>query len=78
MMGKVASQGSPGVESLRWLRPVRPGDALSLRYTLVEKVPSESKPALRGRVRLHYALRNQRDEMVMTLDCWGIIGRRQP
>src|SRR2546425_194255 len=41
-----AGQGSPGLERVRFLRPVRPGDELSGRYTVLEAVPSASRPAL--------------------------------
>ncbi len=78
MLKNTASQGSPGIEGLRWLLPVRPGDALTVRYQIVEKLPSQSKPELRGRIKLHYEIRNQTGATVMTMDCWGIIGRRQP
>jgi len=76
LLKNVASQGSPGLEGLRWLWPVRPGDALTVRYLIAEKLPSLSKPELRGRVRLHYEVFNQHGKTVMTMDCYGIIGRR--
>jgi acyl dehydratase len=41
---KVASLGSPGGDELRWVKPVRPGDILSVRVTVLKAVPSKSKP----------------------------------
>jgi hypothetical protein len=41
---KVASLGSPGGDELRWIKPVRPGDTLSVRVTVLKAVPSKSKP----------------------------------
>ena len=43
-LSHVASLGSPGVDELRWLKPVRPGDTLSLRITVTETKRSRSKP----------------------------------
>ena len=71
----MASMGSPGVDEIRWLRPVRPGDTISLRTELIELTPSRSKPD-RGSVRIRYELRNQHGELVMTMIGIGIFGRR--
>ena len=49
-LADAASLGSPGVDEVRWLKPVRPGDTLRARFTVVEAVPSRSKPD-RGVVR---------------------------
>ena len=73
-VGQVASMGSPGVEELKWLVPVRAGDTVSLRVTLEELRPS-SKPD-RGYVRTRQELRNQRGELVMTMVGRGIVARR--
>jgi acyl dehydratase len=67
--------GSPGVDELRWLKPVRPGDTLRVRIEVVEVKPSRSKPD-RGLVRLRYTVRNQGDEDVMTMVAMGIMRRR--
>lgn len=75
MVGQIASLGSPGVDELRWLAPVRPGDTLSLRTEIVTVTPSGSRPD-RGSVRVRYELRNQRDEVVCTMIGIGIILRR--
>lgn len=60
-----ASMGSPGIDELRWLQPVRPGDRLRVRSTVVETRRSRSKPD-RGIVRVRHETLNQRDEVVMT------------
>ncbi|MAS41577.1 MAG: acyl dehydratase [Rhodobacteraceae bacterium] len=59
-----ASQGSPGMESVRWLAPVRPGDTIRMVATVLEARVSASRPQL-GIVRWHYSVLNQRDEAVM-------------
>jgi acyl dehydratase len=65
-LSKVATLVSPGVDNLRWLRPVRPGDELSLRVTVAEARRLRSKPD-RGLVRSDIEVLNQRGEVVMTL-----------
>lgn len=65
-LSKVATLVSPGVDNLRWLRPVRPGDVLSLRVTVAEARRLRSKPD-RGLVRSDVEVLNQRGEVVMTL-----------
>jgi acyl dehydratase len=62
----VASQGSPGVDEIRWLIPVRPGDELSVRVTILETRRSRSKPD-RGIVHCSIEVLNQNDEIVMTM-----------
>ncbi len=71
----VASLASPGLDELRWLRPVRPGDTLSVRVTVLKAAPSKSKPD-RGAVTSLVEVFNQADEAVMTFKCVNIIGRR--
>lgn len=61
-----ASLGSPGVDELRWIRPVRPGDELSIRVTVLEARRSESKPD-RGVVRSFVEVLNQKGETVMSM-----------
>ena len=69
------SLGSPGIDELRWLRPVRPGDTLSARMTVTESIPSRSKPD-RGIVRSVLEMRNQHGEVVLTLRGMSLLGRR--
>jgi acyl dehydratase len=70
-----ASLGSPGVNEVRWLKPVRPGDAIRLRMTVLEAKPSKSKPD-RGTVLHRWEVFNQRDETVMTMEGYGMFRRR--
>ena len=70
-----ASLGSPGVDEIRWVKPVRPGDTLQVRFTVVEATPSRSKPD-RGIVRSLSEVFNQHGEIVMTMRGLGMFGRR--
>jgi acyl dehydratase len=65
-VSKVAGLGSPGIDELRWTRPVRPGDTLSIRVTILEARRSSSKPD-RGLVRVQIEVLNQDKEVVMSL-----------
>ena len=71
----VACLGSPGADELRWLKPVRPGDRLSLRVTVLKVKRSRSKPD-RGVVRSFVEVLNQAREVVMTRQAVGIMLRR--
>jgi acyl dehydratase len=71
----VASLASPGLDEVRFLKPVRPGDTLSVRVTVLKAASSKSKPD-RGAVTSFVEVINQADEMVMTLKCINIIARR--
>lgn len=71
-----ASLGSPGVDELRWLAPVRPGDRLRVRVAVQEALPSRSRPD-RGSVRSLMETLNQRDEVVMTVR-GTLLFRRRP
>ena len=71
----VASLTSPGLDELRWLKPVRPGDRLSVRVTVLKAVASKSKPD-RGVVTSSVEVFNQANETVMSLKVVNIIGRR--
>lgn len=70
-----ASLGSPGVDSIRWLRPVRPGDTLRTRMTILATRPSGSKPD-RGVINSKWEVFNQNDELVMTMEGMGMYRRR--
>ena len=70
------SLGSPGVDELRWLQPVRPGDTLRATGEILGARASRSKPE-RGIVRYRMEVLNQRDEVVMTMTSAAIV-RRDP
>ena len=74
-LSKVASLASPGIDELRWLQPVRPGDVLRIRVTVLEATPSRSRPD-RGMVRTLVEVLNQRGEAVMSVKPMNIIRRR--
>lgn len=71
----VCSLGSPGVDEVRFLRPVRPGDTLRATVQVLDQRPSRSKPD-RGIVRLHWTTLNQRGEPVLTLTSMQLVRRR--
>jgi acyl dehydratase len=70
-----AGIGSPGVDELRWLKPVYPGDTLHVRGEIIEKTPSRSKPHL-GSFRTKTTVTNQHDVPVMTMTSIVLILRR--
>jgi len=74
-VSEVASMGSPGLDELRWLAPVRPGDTLRCRIRILETRRSASKPD-RGLVRLEQEALNQRDEVVSRWVGWNIYRAR--
>lgn len=69
------SMGSPGVEEVKWLRPVKPGDTLRLRWTIAETKESRSRPEM-GLVKFRFELLNQRGEPVVEQNNWVMFGRR--
>ena len=72
-----ASLGAPGVDEVKWLKPVRPGDALTVRRTVLATRISNSRPDM-GFVQFLYELINQDGEKVMTLSCPAMLYRRVP
>jgi acyl dehydratase len=66
-LAESASMGSPGVDMLKWLRPVRPGDVLSGRSVVLATRPSQSRPD-RGFVRFRHEVENARGETIMLLE----------
>ena len=70
-----ASMGSPGMDELRWLKPVRPGDTLRLRGEALEVTPSRSKPD-RGVLKYRMTIFNQHGEDVMSMLGMQIVKRR--
>lgn len=63
-----------GVDDLRWMKPVRPGDTLRLEGEVVDLIPSKSKP--HGIVRVKWTAFNQHGEPVYTFNPIGIVPRR--
>ncbi|MCP4298347.1 MAG: MaoC family dehydratase [Proteobacteria bacterium] len=71
-LSPVSSLGSPGVDELRWLLPVRPGDMLSTRISILEAKLSKSKPD-RGVVTSFIEVLNQNNEIVMTMTAANFV-----
>ena len=74
-LSHVAAIVSPGIDELRWTLPVRPGDVLSVRVTVLEATVSRTKPD-RGLVRSLIEAVNQRDEVVLSMKAMNFIRRR--
>lgn len=72
-----AGLGSPGMDNLRWLKPVYPGDTLRCETTILEKRRSKSRPEM-GLFKSHLKVFNQHDEPVMEMTSNGLIEVRDP
>jgi acyl dehydratase len=72
---ELAGVGSPGIDSCRWLKPVRPGDTLTVRTEILESWPSRSKPI--GFIRRRADMLNQHGEVVLSLTGVGMFERRE-
>jgi acyl dehydratase len=70
-----AGLGSPGIDELRWKKPVFAGDTLHVRGRILEKSPSRSKPEM-GSFRTHTTVTNQNDDVVMSFTSIVLIRRR--
>jgi acyl dehydratase len=76
-LARGAALASPGVDELRWLQPVRPGDVLRVRVTVLEARRSRSKPD-RGLVRTRIETLNQDDAIVMSMIAMNLFLCRVP
>ena len=72
---KTVSLGSPGVDTIRWLKPVRPGDTLAYRRTVLQSRASTKRKGV-GLVKHRYEAQNQAGELVLTMEGWGMFGRK--
>jgi acyl dehydratase len=77
LLAGAASMGSPGIEELRWLAPVRPGDTLHARLEVLETSPSARHPG-RGTIRARNEMVNQDGVTVMSMVSRGHFARRDP
>ena len=75
-LSRVASLGGPGVDELRWLKPVRPGDSLWIRVTVLESKRSRTKPD-QGLVRSLVEVFDQEGDPVMSLKVMNMILARE-
>ena len=76
-LAHAASVGSPGIDNLKWLKPVRPGDVITARRTTLETRASKSKPDI-GIVNNLWEVFNQKGELVMSMQGYGMFRRRTP
>jgi len=74
---KQAGLGSPGIDELRWIKPVYPGDTLRCENTLLEKRRSKTRPEM-GILKGETHVYNQHDELVMTFKALGLVSTRDP
>ncbi|HJV87057.1 MAG TPA: MaoC family dehydratase [Noviherbaspirillum sp.] len=74
-LSEASSLGSPGVDEIRWIKPVRGGDTLTVTTTAQEIRPSTSKPD-RGVVVTLWEAKNQHGELVATIKGMGMFKRR--
>jgi acyl dehydratase len=74
---QAASLGSPGIDNLRWMKPVHPGDTLSIRLTVLETRPMASRATV-GLVSSKWEVMNQNRDVVLSMQGWGMFGRREP
>ena len=72
-----AGLGSPGIDNLRWLKPVYPGDTLRVESTVLEKRRSQSRPEM-GIFKSQLTVFNQNDEPVMQMVSNGLVQVRDP
>jgi len=73
---RAASEGAPSAEEIKWLRPVGPGDRLSVRRIVVSARPSRSRPEI-GVVEFRFEVINQHREIVMTQHNFSFLRRRE-
>lgn len=76
-LNESSSMGSPGLENLRWLKPVYPDDTLRLQHTIIESRPLRTRTDI-GLVRSVWDLFNQNGEKVLQMEGYGMFRRRQP
>jgi acyl dehydratase len=76
-LNQSSSMGSPGLENVRWMKPVHPGDTLTLTHRVTESRPLNSKPDI-GLVRAIWEMHNQRGEQVLHMEGYGMFRRRTP
>jgi acyl dehydratase len=76
LLNKTDAQGSPGVENIRFLKPVRAGDRLRARYTVLVAEPSTKRPT-RGKILGRTEVLDEAGDVVYSMDGWTLIGRRR-
>jgi acyl dehydratase len=74
-INQTVSLGSPGIDNIRWLKPVRPGDTLAYTRIVLESRASATRKGV-GLVKHRWEAVNQRGELVLTMEGWGMFGRQ--
>jgi acyl dehydratase len=77
LLSQAASEGAPGVDEVRWLKPLRPGTEIRVRTVALETRPSKSRPT-RGFVKFRFEVIDEQDAVVMDLVCSQMLLRREP
>ena len=75
LLQHTVSLGSPGIDEIRWLKPVRAGDTLAYRRLVLEARASTTRKGV-GLVKHRWEAVNQRGELVLTMEAWGMFGRK--
>jgi acyl dehydratase len=71
-----SSMGSPGIEEVRWLAPLRPGTRIRLRSTVLDVRASKSRPEM-GLTKMNFEVLDDADAIIMTLVTTFMLGRRE-
>ncbi len=77
LLRNAVSMGAPGIDEMRWLKPLRPGTEIRVRATALETRPSASRPE-RGFVKFQFDVIDEQDAVLATLTCSQMLGRRAP
>jgi acyl dehydratase len=77
ILGQASFMGAPGVDEVRWLAPIRPGDRINARATVLETRASRSRPDM-GLVKFRFELVDAGDKPLLTLLVSPMFGRRSP
>jgi acyl dehydratase len=75
-LNESSSLGSPGVDNLRWLKPVYANDRLTLHHTILDRKPSRKRKDI-GLVFSRWEMVNQTGDQVLTMEGWGMFRRRE-
>jgi acyl dehydratase len=75
LLKHTVSLGSPGIDEIRWLKPVRAGDTVAYRRVVIESRASTTRKGV-GLVKHRWEAVNQRGELVLTMQGWGLFGRK--
>lgn len=76
ILNNSTSAGAPGVDEVRWMKPLLPGDTLTMRYEVLSTRTSRSRPEL-GFVHFKFDVTNQRGETIMIVECPAMFMRRE-